>query len=184
MKLIDWLVGSLFWRFFRHLPIANKKRAAYHWLLLAIFFEILFNTKDVFLAETMFRLDKMFHFTAVLFLYPYLTRQHQHHVQGNPGLKRTGFHQGVSYANFAVHTFQHLQGSPLGSSCEVVEVEDCAFACVDNPPCFSFNIALLPNENGKLRCELLSEDMFRSRSKLTVSQKFHHYSIQVILKII
>ncbi len=127
----------------------------------------------------------MFYFnllsTVLLLHFPYLTRQHQHLIQGNRGLKRSGFQRGVSYANFQVHKFQQLQGSLLDSSCEVVQAKECGLACVNNynPPCVSFNIAVSPNENGKLRCELLSEDKFRSPSKLTVSQHFHHYSIKV-----
>ena len=127
----------------------------------------------------------MFHLnlllTVLLPCYPYLTSQYQHLIQGNRGLKQSGFQQGVSYANFAVHKFQQLQGTLLDSSCEVVQAKECALACVNsyNPPCFSFNIAVLTNKNGKFRCELLSEDKFRSPNKQTVSQHFHHYSIKV-----
>ena len=127
----------------------------------------------------------MFHLnllvTVLLLYYPHLTRQHQHFIQGNRGLKRSGFQHGVSYANFAVHKFQRFQGSLLDFSLEVVQAKECALACVNsyNPPCFSFNVAVLPNENGKYRCELLSEDKFRSPNKLNVSQQFHHYRIKV-----
>jgi len=124
----------------------------------------------------------MFHFLFTVFLLPFpcVTGQHdQLLIQGDPSLKRSSFQDGVSYANFVVHKFQHLQGSILDSSCEVVQDGECAFTCVDNAPCVSFNIALSPNENGKLRCELLSEDMFSSPDKLTDSQQFHHYSIKV-----
>ena len=122
-----------------------------------------------------------FVFTVLLLHYPHLTRQHQNLIQGNRGLKRSDFQQGVSYANFAVDRFHQLQGSLLDSSCEVAQAKECALACVNsyNPPCVSFNIALSPNENGMLRCELLSEDKFRSPNKLIVSQHFHHYSIKV-----
>ncbi|XP_078352015.1 lactadherin-like [Oculina patagonica] len=124
----------------------------------------------------------MFHlnllFMVLLLCYPYLTHQHQHLIQGNRGLKRSGFQRGVSYANFAVHKFQQLQGSLLDSSCEVAQAKECALACVNNPPCVSFNIAVSLNANEKLRCELLSEDKFRSPNNLTTSQHFHHYSIK------
>ena len=137
--------------------------------------------KDIFRAEAIFLLDKMlnFLFTVVLLRFPYVTCQHRHLIQANRGLGRSGFEHGVSYANFAAHKFQHLQGSLLDSSCEVVQAKECAFVCVNSPPCASFNIALSPNENGKFRCELLSEDKFRSPDKLMVSQQFHHYSIKV-----
>ena len=120
-----------------------------------------------------------FLFTVVLLRFSSVTGQHQHSLRGDHGLKRSASQNGISYANFVVHKFQHLQGSLLDSSCEVVQANECAFICVNNPPCVSFNIALLPDENGKFRCELLSEDMFRSQDNLTVSQQFHHYSIKV-----
>jgi len=100
-------------------------------------------------------------------------------IRSDPSLKRSRFQQGVSYLNFVVQKFQHLQGSLLDSSCEVAQEDECAFTCVDNAHCVSFNIALSPNENGKFPCELLSEDMFRSPEKMIVSQQFHHYSIKV-----
>ena len=108
-------------------------------------------------------------------LYP--THQHQRLSHGVRGLKRSS--DGVSYANFAVHKFQYLHGSVVGSSCEVLQANECAFTCVNQPTCFSFNIGVSPNQNGKFICELLNEDKFRSPSKLMSSQKFHHYSIEV-----
>ena len=122
-------------------------------------------------------------FTIVLLRLPCVTHQQQLSLRGDHGLKRSRSQLGVSYANFVAHKFQHLQGSLLDSSCEVAQDKECAFACVSNAPCVSFNVALLPNENGKLRCELLSEDMFRSPDKLTDSQQFHHYSIKVTDKL-
>ena len=118
--------------------------------------------------------------TVVLLLFACVTRHHQFLIQGAHGLKRSLF-QRVSYANFEAYNFQHLQGTLLDSSCEVVWAIDCAFTCVANAPCVSFNVALSPNENGKLRCELLSEDMFRNPDKLKDSQQFHHYSVKVML---
>ena len=123
-----------------------------------------------------------FLFTVVLFRFPCVTGRYQRSIEGDQGLKRSRFQHGVSYANFVAHKFQHLQGSLLDSSCEVFRAKECAVACVTNAPCVSFNVALSPKENGKLRCELLSEDMFRSPDKLTYSQQFYHYSIKVILK--
>ena len=120
-----------------------------------------------------------FLFTVVLLQFSCITGQHTSLIQGDHGLKRSSNQQGLSYANFVAHKFQRLQGSLLDSSCEVVQDNECAFTCVENAPCVSFNVALLPNENGKLRCELLTEDMFRSPDKLIVSQQFHHYSIKV-----
>ena len=126
----------------------------------------------------------MFHlFTVVLLRFHCITGQPQRLIQGDHGLKRYSSQHGLSYANFVVYKFQHLQGSLLDSSCEVAQDEECGFACVSNAPCVSFNVASSPNENGKLRCELLSADKFRSPGKLTDSQQFHHYSIKVTDKL-
>ena len=121
---------------------------------------------------------EMLHFLFTVFLFRCVTGQQQRLIQGDHGLKRSSYEQGVSHANFVIHKFQHLQG-PVLDSCEVYRSTECAFTCVDNAPCVSFNVALSPNENGTLRCELLSEDKFRSPDKLTDSQQFHHYSIRV-----
>ena len=122
----------------------------------------------------------MFNFlvTVVLLLFACVTCQHRLMIQGDHGLKRS---QRVSYANFEAYNFQYLQGTLIDSSCDVVQAIDCAFACVANDPCVSFNVALSPNQSGKLRCELLDEDMFGSPDNLKDSQQFHHYSIKVML---
>ena len=127
----------------------------------------------------------MFHylFAVALLRFHCITGHAQRLIPGDRGVKQSSSHHGLSYANFIVHKFQHLQGSLSDSSCEVVHNDDCGFACVSNAPCVSFNVAMSRNENGKLRCELLSEDMFRSPDKLTVSQQFHHYSIKVTNKL-
>ena len=118
-----------------------------------------------------------FLFAVVLFRSHCVRGQHQRLIQVDYGLRRSIFQHGLSYAKFVAHKFRYLQGSILLS--EVIRATECGFACVANPPCVSFNVALSPNENGKLRCELLSDDKFTSPDKLTVSQQFYHYSIKV-----
>ena len=125
------------------------------------------------LVEAMFQLSLLF---AVV---PYLSYQNQRIIQGNRSLKRAFYQHGVSYPNFVVNKFRYLQESLLDSSCELDKPSECALACVNNPPCFSFNLALIRNKNKKLRCELLSEDKYRSPHKLVLSQEFHHFSIKV-----
>ena len=125
-------------------------------------------------------LNKMFQLTLLLTV-PNLADQYQDITEGNYGLKRASYENGVSsYANFVVHKNQYLQGSLLESSLEVDKPSECTLACLNNSPCFSFNLAFLPNEKKKLRCELLSGDKYRNSNKLVVSQGFHHYSIKVI----
>ncbi|CAH3028258.1 unnamed protein product, partial [Porites evermanni] len=120
----------------------------------------------------------MFNLRLVLMFFlvrnPFVTHQSERLILAGSGIRR----QGVSYAYFAVHKFQYLQGSPLVSSCEVDKARDCALACVNNPPCSSFNLGLLLTAKGKLQCELLPEDKYRNAGKIFHSQQFHHYSIK------
>ena len=42
--------------------------------------------------------------------------------------------------------------------------------------CASFNIAVNPDSNGLLLCELLDTDMFHDKGKLRSNASYHHYS--------
>ena len=53
---------------------------------------------------------------------------------------------------------------------------DCGFACMADPKCASFNIAVNPDSNGLLLCELLDTDMFHDKEKLRSNASYHHYS--------
>ena len=116
------------------------------------------------------------YFLYFLLRSPLVTCQSEGLIPVNRGIRRQ---QGVSYAHFAVHKFHYLQGSPLGSSREVDKFSDCALACLNNPPCFSFNLGLLLTAKGKLSCELLTDDKYSNESRIVRSQQFHHYSIKV-----
>ncbi|PFX19748.1 EGF-like repeat and discoidin I-like domain-containing protein 3 [Stylophora pistillata] len=104
------------------------------------------------------------------------TQQNQDITQGNHAIKRTD--NGLFYANFKVHKFHYLQLSSRAFSHEVLQADECAFSCVSQQTCYSLNIGLSPNQNGKFLCELLSGDMYRSPKNLTSSQQFDHYSIE------
>lgn len=110
---------------------------------------------------------------------PYLSLQNLRSTEGNLGVVRASSRTGVFYISFAIHKHQYLQGTMSDVSLEVDRPSECTLACLNNQVCFSFNLALQPSGNQKLRCELLSGDKYRSPSKLVVSQSFHHYSIKV-----
>ena len=108
----------------------------------------------------------------------------QSQLDGSRGLKRGVHVQGklVSYGNFAVDKFHRLQVL-VGSSTLVSNYNECAFSCVENPPCSSFNIASSPDADGKHRCELLNEDKYSANPGQLVSlQEYHHYSLEVLGK--
>ncbi|KAL9951900.1 hypothetical protein ACROYT_G044643 [Oculina patagonica] len=52
----------------------------------------------------------------------------------------------------------------------VADQFDCAFLCVGEPKCFSFNVAAYPDSKGLYLCELLATDKYRATAT------FHHYS--------
>ena len=112
-----------------------------------------------------------FLFTVVLLSFSCVTGQHQRLIQGDPGLKRSRLQHGVSYANFEAHAFQHLQGSLLDSSSELVRDGDCAFAWFIMRPVFRSTLPSSQMESGLHK--------FRSRDRLIVSEQLHHYSIEV-----
>ena len=116
---------------------------------------------------------------SLLLIVPHLTHPKQDVIDGNRGVRRSSYQNSASYANFAVHKYQRLQGSLLDASLEVDKASECTLACLNNQRCFSFNLALMPNEKKKLQCELLTEDKYGRHDKLVVSQKFDHYSIKV-----
>ena len=53
---------------------------------------------------------------------------------------------------------------------------DCGFACMAEPKCASFNIAVNPDSNGLFLCELLYTVMFHDKEKLRSNASHHHYS--------
>ena len=55
----------------------------------------------------------------------------------------------------------------------------CAFSCLGNQKCFSFNIAAFPDKAGKFTCEILSSDKYNNSENFLPSRTLHHFSIVV-----
>ena len=53
---------------------------------------------------------------------------------------------------------------------------DCAFHCVAEPKCYSFNMAAYPDSKGLYLCELLATDKYRETKTFHANATFHHYS--------
>ena len=88
-----------------------------------------------------------------------------------------GVHNGFAFANFNAHRFSYLNITSLGTD-YVLNGEECGFACVGIPSCFSYNLAAFYDINGVL-CELLPSDKYNNSDNFTSSQLFHHFSIVV-----
>ena len=55
----------------------------------------------------------------------------------------------------------------------------CAFSCLNNLACFSFNFAAFPDEAGKFSWEILSSDKYNNSKDFLPSKNFHHFIIVV-----
>ena len=80
--------------------------------------------------------------------------------------------------NMVEETFSYLNISKINSA-EVQNNGECAFACLNEPMCFSYNLEASASKTGTRVCELLPSDKYNNSDKVIISQKFHHYSIQV-----
>ena len=65
------------------------------------------------------------------------------------------------------------------SMTRVQTLTDCGIACVKSKSCFSFNIAIRPDNYGYFVCELLASDKYQKSDDFIFSDNFHHYSIVV-----
>jgi len=98
---------------------------------------------------------------------------------GTPGvIGGREVHSDIAFANFEAHKFSYLNITSLGSD-YVLDGEECGFACVSLPSCFSYNLAAFYDINGRMLCELLPSDKYNNSDKFISSQSFHHFSIVV-----
>ena len=81
----------------------------------------------------------------------------------------------ISLGNFKCDLFYYLWEEKLTSSM-VKGQFFCAFLCVGEPRCYSFNVAEYPDSNGLYLCELLVTDKYRATGKLFANATFSHFS--------
>ena len=87
------------------------------------------------------------------------------------------------YVNFMISEFSFLNITSIGRNL-IHDENDCGYACLEIPSCFSYNVAAFPDVNGKLLCELLPSDKFNNSDKFNASGEFHHFYIPVSLLLI
>ncbi|CAH3191541.1 unnamed protein product, partial [Porites evermanni] len=80
------------------------------------------------------------------------------------------------YVNFMISEFSYLNITSIGRNL-IQDENDCGYACLEIPSCFSYNVAAFPDVNGKLLCELLPSDKFNNSDKFNASNEFHHFYI-------
>ena len=81
----------------------------------------------------------------------------------------------LSFGNFKHDALYYPWEKKLTSSM-VKDHFVCAFHCVDEPKCYSFNVAESPDSNGLYLCELLVTDKYRATGKFFANSTFHHFS--------
>ena len=77
-----------------------------------------------------------------------------------------------------ISEFSYLNITSIGRNL-IQDENDCGYACLEIPSCFSYNVAAFPDVNGKLLCELLPSDKFNNSDKFNASKEFHHFYIPV-----
>ena len=94
-------------------------------------------------------------------------------LQEAPYRVENGF---LAYGGFHPSFYHSLTATQIAISFSEDKL-DCGFACMAEPKCASFNIAVNPDSNGLFLCELLDNDMFHDKGKLHINSSFHHYSL-------
>ena len=93
-------------------------------------------------------------------------------LQEAPYRAENGF---LAYGGFHPSFYHSLTATQIAISFSEDKL-DCGFACMAEPKCASFNIAVNPDSNGLFLCELLDTDMFHDKEKLRSNASYHHYS--------
>ena len=88
----------------------------------------------------------------------------------------------LSFANLFSFPNHLLNATPF-ESLFVYGEQDCLQACTENPRCRSLNFKEGFQLHGKLRCELLDTDKFKSLKLFVPSLDFHHFSVTVSILI-
>ena len=99
---------------------------------------------------------------------------------GAQNFRRDGKHNAVNFAHFVNNPSHRLNGAVLGSSM-VLSPTVCAYQCINNQACYSFNVAAT-SLDGRHSCELLNTDKFLNPDDLVCHDGFDHFNIKVSVK--
>ena len=82
----------------------------------------------------------------------------------------------INLGNFKQNPGKYLSVEIIASFLVADVKLDCAFKCVGETRCFSFNIATYPDSKVLYQCEMLATDKYRAKNMLQTNATFHHYS--------
>ena len=91
--------------------------------------------------------------------------------------RRDGKHNAVNFAHFVKNPSHRLNGAVL-IIFMVWSPAECAYQCINNQDCFSFNFAATSLDGGH-SCQLLNTDRFLNSDDLVCHAGFDHYNIRV-----
>ena len=91
--------------------------------------------------------------------------------------RRDGKHNAVNFAHFVKNPSHRLNGAVL-IIFMVWSPAECAYQCINNQDCFSFNFAAT-SLDGRHSCQLLNTDRFLNSDDLVCHAGFDHYNIRV-----
>ena len=74
---------------------------------------------------------------------------------------------GLFYVNFMIDQFSYLNITSIGRNL-IQDENDCGYACLEIPSCFSYNVAAFPDVNNKLRI-LFTSNTKEKKNKTRVS---------------
>ncbi|XP_029202741.2 brevican core protein-like isoform X1 [Acropora millepora] len=113
---------------------------------------------------------------GLLFVFAFLPACISKADQATVMISRGGNIRESGFAYFIEEKFSHLNIAPAVK--RVAENSlSCAFSCLRNLACFSFNFAAFPDQAGKFTCEILSSDKYNNSEKFLPSKTFHHFSV-------
>jgi len=99
---------------------------------------------------------------------------------GAQNFRRDGRYNAVNFAQFVKNPSHRLNGAVL-IIFMVWSPAECAYQCINNQDCFSFNFAAT-SLDGRHSCQLLNTDKFLNSDDLACHDGFDHYNIRVSVK--
>ena len=99
---------------------------------------------------------------------------------GPESFRRDGKYNTVNLAYFVNNPSHRLNGAVLVSFMVLSPIE-CAYQCIHNQDCYSFNFAATLLD-GRHSCELLNTDKFLNSEDLVCHDGFDHYNSKVRVK--
>ena len=84
----------------------------------------------------------------------------------------------ISHGNFQPFVYSSLVVTKI-TSIRVEKQSECPFKCINEPICYSCNVATYTDSEELYLCELLATDKYREKTNFHDNATFHHFSPRV-----